>query len=279
METKLNRPRRTIKREVSYSGIGIHTGEEVSLTLRPANVGSGIVFQRGSASVLADLDHVCDTSRSTSIGDQGCVVYTVEHLLAAVKAFCIDDLQVHISSIEPPAGNGGAAVFTDLIAQAGILEREEKVPIYFLKEPVFWDRDSVQIVALPSLSWQISYVLNYEECSALKSQFYSLEVTEENFKRDIAPCRTFAHYDDLLPLMNQGLIKGGSLDNAVVIKDGAALSKGGLFFADEMVRHKILDLVGDLSLMGVDFRAHVIAIRSGHEANVAFAKLLKEKLV
>jgi UDP-3-O-[3-hydroxymyristoyl] N-acetylglucosamine deacetylase len=198
----------------------------------------------------------------------------VEHVLSAVKACSIDNLLIEITSIEPPVGNGSSDVFVEMIEKVGIEEQEHTVPIVKIKQPVYLSEGDIQIVALPYDGYRISYTLCYPGSSLLNGQFQTVLVDQETFKNEIAPCRTFSLYHEISALMDRGLIKGGSLDNAVVIKDNVILSKGGLFFPNEMARHKILDLIGDLSLIGFDFHAHIIAIRSGHASNFSFAKRL-----
>lgn len=275
---RLSRAQKTIRHEVSYSGIGIHTGQEVSLTFCPAKAGSGIAFKRvdlpGKPTIPATFEYVFDTSRSTNIGKGDIKIYTVEHVLAAVRASEIDNLIIELSGIEPPAGNGSSDVFVDLLEKAEVQEQNEKVSIIQLNEPLYYSDKEVHIVALPSHEYRISYTLHYPNSPALGTQFYSFALTQENFKNELSPCRTFALYEELSYLIDRGLIKGGSLDNAVVIKDQAVISKNGLFFPNEMVRHKILDMIGDLTLVGKHFLAHIIAVRSGHAANFQFAKKL-----
>ncbi len=222
--------------------------------------------------IPATVEYVQDTSRSTTIGVKEIRIHTIEHVLAAVKAYCIDNICIEISSIEPPIGNGSSDVFVEMIEKAGTQEQEITVPVVKIQQPVYWSAGDIHLVALPYDGYRISYTLSYAESSLLRAQFHSVLITSENFKREIAPCRTFSLYKEISALMDRDLIKGASLDNAVVIKDDAIISKEGLFFHDEMVRHKILDLIGDLSLIGFDFHAHILAIRSGHASNFAFAK-------
>lgn len=272
------RKQRTLKGSTSFSGIGIHTGKEVGLRFCPAKEGTGIIFKRidlpSQPVIPATVEYVQDTSRSTTIGIKDVRIHTVEHVLSAIKAYNIDNLCIEISSIEPPVGNGSSDVFVDMIEKVGVREQEHTVPIVKIKHPVYWSEGDIQLVALPYDGYRISYTLSYPGSDFLRAQFHSVLVNEDNFKKEIAPCRTFSLYKEISALMDKGLIKGGSLDNAVVIKDDVILSKGGLFFPDEMARHKILDLIGDLSLIGFDFYAHIIAIRSGHSSNFAFAQCL-----
>lgn len=272
------RKQRTLKDFSSFSGIGIHTGKEVGLRFCPAKEGEGIYFKRidlqGHPVIPATVEYVQDTARSTTIGIKEMRIHTVEHVLSAIKAYSIDNLCIEISSIEPPVGNGSSDVFVEMIEKVGIREQEHSVPIVKIQQPVYWSEGDIHLVALPYEGYRVSYTLSYPDSPFLRGQYHSVLVNEENFKREIAPCRTFSLYKEISSLMDRGLIKGGSLDNAVVIKEDAILSKGGLFFPDEMARHKILDLIGDLSLIGFDFHAHIIAIKSGHATNFAFAKRL-----
>lgn len=272
------RKQRTLREATYFSGIGIHTGKEVGLRFCPAKEGTGIIFKRidlpSQPIIPATVEYVQDTSRSTTIGVKDVRIHTVEHVLSAIKAYNIDNLCIEISSIEPPVGNGSADVFVEMIEKVGILEQEHTVPVVKIQQPVYWAEGDIQLVALPYDGFRISYTLSYPGSSFLQGQFQTVLVNEDNFKKEIASCRTFSLYKELSFLMDKGLIKGGSLDNAVVIKDDVILSKGGLFFPNEMARHKILDLIGDLLLVGFDFYAHIIAIRSGHASNFAFAKQL-----
>lgn len=265
---------------VSFSGIGIHTGAEVSLRFVPSASGTGIFFKRidlpGQPVIPAKLEHVCDTSRSTTLGIGDVRIHTVEHVLAALKAYQIDNVSIEISNIEPPVGDGSSKVFVDMIEEAGIEEQDEKMPILTLSEPVYYSQGDVDLVALPSDEYRVSYTLSYPDSTVLSAQYCSVVVSPENFKKELAPCRTFAKYEEVSYLMDQGLIRGGSLDNAVIIKDDAVISHGGLRFSNEMARHKALDIIGDLSLVGFDFHAHIIAIRAGHATNYKLAqKILK----
>lgn len=278
-----SRRQRTLCRPASFSGIGIHTGEQVNLRFCPAKEGTGVVFKRidlhGHPTIPATVEYVKDTAaRSTTIGINDIRIHTVEHVLAAVRAYGIDNLLIEISNIEPPVGNGSSDVFVTMIEEAGVMEQEASKPIVKLQEPVYWSEGDIHLVALPYEGYKISYTLHYPETAALRAQFHSLDVTPQSFKEEISPCRTFSLYKEVAYLMDRGLIRGGSLDNAVIIKDDAVFSKEGLFFPNEMVRHKILDLIGDLSLVGWEFYAHIISIRSGHASNVALAKKIYECL-
>lgn len=272
------RSQRTLKKPVEYSGIGLHTGTQVTLRFVPAKEGTGICFKRidlpGQPVIPATVEYVCENTRNTTLGIAEVRIHTVEHVLAAVRAFNIDNMTIEIDGIEPPVGNGSSDIFVAMIEESGIHEQNSEIPIVKLSQPVYWSEGEIHIVAIPSEHYRISYTLNYPETKLIKSQYFSFDLTSDRFKREIASCRTFSLYEEVSTLIDRGLIKGASLDNAVVIKDDTILSKGGLYFPDEMVRHKILDMIGDLSLIGFDIQAHFIAIRSGHASNVAFARKL-----
>ncbi len=268
----------TLKESVSFSGIGIHTGNEVNLKFCPAENGTGIVFQRtdlpSKPIIPATVEYVQDTSRATTIGVGDAKVHTVEHVLAALSASKIDNIIIQVDAPEPPVGDGSSSVFLEMIDSVGIEAQSARKPMLKIKQPVFLSQGSIHMVAIPSDEFRISYTLHYPQIKSIGSQYHSLVVNQENFRNEVSNCRTFALYQELKMLMDAGLIKGGSLDNAVVVHDDAVFSKEGLRFPNEMVRHKILDVVGDLSLVGFSFNAHIISICSGHATNVALAKKL-----
>ncbi len=276
------RPQRTLKKEVSFSGVGLHTGKEVSLRFCPAPQHSGVVFQRidlpGRPIIPATVEYVKDTSRSTTIGINDCHVQTVEHVLAAIYSYQIDNVCVQVTEGEPPIGDGSSMTFVEMIEDAGIEEQKSDAPIVFLNAPIHFSQGDTHLIAIPSDEYRISYTLHYPKTSVIRSQYFSCQIDKENFKKELSTCRTFALYEEITYLMERGLIRGGSLENAVVIKDDVIFSKEGLRYPDEMVRHKILDLVGDLALVGFHFCAHVIAIRSGHASNVALGRLMVNQL-
>jgi UDP-3-O-[3-hydroxymyristoyl] N-acetylglucosamine deacetylase len=269
---------RTLKECISAEGIGLFTGEKVSIRICPAAQDSGILFQRidlpHKPILPAKLEYVQATPRCTVIGDKGVFVQTVEHILAAFKACGIDNALIEISASEVPIFDGSSAQFIEMIESASVVELETARNIYSIETPIFWSQGDIHLVALPSSEYRISYTLHYPHSSVIGSQFYSAVVDQEHFKKEIAPCRTFSVYEEIAPMIEKGLVKGGSLENAVIIKENRVINPEGLRFTDEMVRHKVLDLIGDLSLVPVPFLAHIIAIRSGHASNNAFAKEL-----
>jgi UDP-3-O-[3-hydroxymyristoyl] N-acetylglucosamine deacetylase len=215
---------------------------------------------------------VCETARNTTIGVGSTRIHTVEHVLAAIRANDIDNLLVKVEGIEPPVGNGSSDVFVTMIQEAGIREQAASIAVRGLSQPIYYSEGDVHLVALPCDRFKVSYTLSYPANELLKAQFYSTDVTPEIFNTQLACCRSFGLYEEIGPLLGRGLIKGCSLANAVVVHGKVVFSKGGLFFPDEMVRHKVLDLIGDLSLVGFPFVAHIVAIRSGHTSHRAFAQ-------
>ena len=248
----------------------------------PAKPHTGILFQRvdqpGKPKIPATIEYVQQTDRSTTIGVGDCSVHTVEHVLAPLHANQIDNLIIEVSDMEPPVGDGSSLPFLAMVREAGIEEQDVEVPIMTLTQPIHFSKGRTHIVALPSDTFQISYTLHYPQVPIIKCQYVSLDINAESFSAELAPCRTFALYKEISYLMERGLIRGGSLDNGVVIKDDVVISKEGLRFPDEMVRHKVLDLVGDLMLVGMPFTAHIVAVCSGHETNVELGRLLVDSI-
>jgi len=267
---------KTLASAVSISGIGLFTAEKATLSLNPADTGTGICFRRTDLPkkpiVQAILQNVVSTPRCTILGAGGVTVHTVEHILAALKASGIDNAILDLSGPEVPIMDGSCTDFMEAIQSAGVVDQEEKREIHHLETPVYWSKGDIHLIALPSDDYRMSYTLHFPQSTMLHAQFFSCPITREVFEKEIAPCRTFCVYEEILPFIENGLIKGGGLDNAVIIKNDRVINPEGVRFSDEMVRHKILDLTGDLSLIPIHFAAHIIAIRSGHASNVAFAQ-------
>jgi len=267
---------KTLKKSVSISGIGLFTAEKATLVIHPSKADMGIVFQRtdlpGNPTVVADLDHVVSTPRCTVLGNGAFTIHTVEHILAALKAMGVDNAFLELSGPEVPIMDGSAGAFVESILEGGLTEQDTKKEVHFLRTPISWSRGDVHLVAIPSSEFQISYTLHFPESAILRSQYYCAPITPDYFAKEISPCRTFCLYEEIAPFVENGLIKGGGLDNAVIIKNDVVINPNGIRFPDEMARHKILDLIGDLSLIPESFYAHIIAIRSGHASNIAFAR-------
>lgn len=280
------RKERTIARPVFLSGRGLHTGEIVSIHLHPLKEKRGIFFSRKDVGegqeqwLPARIEYVENTERSTSLRRGNFSIQTVEHLLSALSALQIDNLLIEVDGPEIPIADGSAAPFVRLLRQAGICQGKEELPIYSCSLPLSLSEGNTHLMALPSQSYQISYLLHYPNHRLLSSQCYSLEISESSFIDKIAPCRTFCTFEELDFLLQKNFIQGASWQNGVVIcKDVILREKRGeeKCLPDEMVRHKILDLLGDLSLVPISFVAHIVSICSGHDTNVKFGKLLWEQ--
>jgi len=202
----------------------------------------------------------------------------VEHLLSALQGLGIQNVLVEVEGPEIPAGDGSSQEFVQLIEEAGIETLDTPLRPIQIQQPIYWSEENVHLVALPAEEFRISYTLFYPQSSLIGSQYYSLSLTPNSYKSEIALCRTFSLYEEIAPLIEKGLIKGGGLENALVIRDNHILNPGGARFPDEMARHKVLDLVGDLALLGAPLNAHIISVRSGHASNVAFAKKISTSL-
>ncbi len=267
-------PQRTLNGSARYSGIALHTGVRAHITFHPAPANAGIVIQRvdlpGKPSVAAHAGNVVDVVRATTIKQGDAVVHTVEHVLAALYALGIDNALLAMDGPEPPIADGSSLPYVEMIRSLGAVEQDAPRKLLKVTEPVFVEQGGSKVVIVPDEKYRISCTVKYG-ATLLDCQYLSLEVTEETFVRDLSEARTFCLYEEIEPLMRQGLIRGGSLDNAVVMKDGAIISKDGLRYPDEFVRHKMLDIVGDLSLVGRRIQGQVIAIRPGHPLNVTTA--------
>jgi UDP-3-O-[3-hydroxymyristoyl] N-acetylglucosamine deacetylase/3-hydroxyacyl-[acyl-carrier-protein] dehydratase len=267
----------TVGKTASFSGTSLHTGEKVSLKLHPAPVGHGIKFKRkdlqDEPTIDARIDNLKTVERATTIGEGPVRVHTVEHVLAALSGMGVDNAIVEMDANEPPIGDGSAQPYVDLIKRAGVTVQEEPRKFFDVREPMHVEsKTGALLVLLPDEKFRIS--CTQAGPNNRFSQYLSMEVTPAVFEREIAPARTFVFYEDVELLMEKNLIKGGSLENAIVVRGEAVLSKEPLRFADEFVRHKILDIIGDLALIGRRIRGHVVAVKPGHAVNADLARLL-----
>ena len=203
----------------------------------------------------------------------------VEHILSALSGLEVDNALIQVEGPEIAAGDGSSQIFVDLIEEAGLVAQGEKRNLLEIAEPLYWSKGDIHLVALPSLEFRVSYTLHYPQSALVGSQFYTYSANPDRFKKEIAPCRTFSLYEEIFPFIEKGIIKGGGLENALVIKGDQIMNPGGVRFPDEMARHKILDLIGDLALIGSPIVGHIISIRSGHASNVAFAKVLSNHTI
>ncbi|HMR42511.1 MAG TPA: bifunctional UDP-3-O-[3-hydroxymyristoyl] N-acetylglucosamine deacetylase/3-hydroxyacyl-ACP dehydratase [Saprospiraceae bacterium] len=300
----MNNRQQTIKNEVSLSGVGLHTGKEVTLVFKPAPAHHGVKFQRvdlADAPVIpADVSRVVSTNRGTTIKSGDAQVSTVEHMLSALAGLEIDNVLVEINGPEVPIMDGSAKDFVRVLEKAGVSEQEEEREYFEIDEPIAF-KDEVtgtELLAIPAEEFQVTTMIDFNS-KVLGQQYASLDSIRD-FAGQIAPCRTFVFLHELEQLVNQGLIKGGDLDNAIVIADrvmsteeletlakklgksSVRVEKEGilntteLHFKNEPARHKLLDVIGDLSLLGKPIKGKIVATKPGHTANVEFAKVLKK---
>lgn len=269
---------KTIKNKVYINGIGLHSGQQTSVTLRPAEAGTGIVFHRTdispSVSIEAIAANVVNTRLSTTIGKDGVVVATIEHLMAALHGCGIDNVHIDIDGCEVPIMDGSSAPFATELQKAGTVTLSKPRKFLIVKKPVSIVDGDKRISIIPSRYFKITFDMNFSH-PAVASQSRHMIFNEKTFTDDYAPARTFGFLAEVEMLKANGLALGGSLDNAVVIGDTGVLNEEGLRFDDEFVRHKILDSIGDLSLAGHYIFGHVKAYKSGHDLN---HKLVKELL-
>src|SRR5213596_4272153 len=267
----------TVGKTASFSGTALHTGDKVTLKLHPAPVDHGIKFKRkdlqDEPTIDAKIENLKMVERATTIGEGSVRVHTVEHILAALSAMGVDNAIVEMDANEPPIGDGSAQPYVELIKKAGIVAQEAPRRVFDVREPIHVEtKTGSLLVILPDPKFRISCTQAGPEGQF--TQFFSTEITPAIFEREIAPARTFVFYEDVQALMDKNLIKGGSLENAIVVRGEAVLSKEPLRFGDEFVRHKILDIIGDLALVGRRIRGHVVAVKPGHAANAELARAL-----
>ncbi|MCF8369907.1 MAG: bifunctional UDP-3-O-[3-hydroxymyristoyl] N-acetylglucosamine deacetylase/3-hydroxyacyl-ACP dehydratase [Bacteroidales bacterium] len=303
----MSEKQRTIQSSITVSGTGLHTGVEVKLKFQPAPAGHGVQFRRidleGHPIVLADCDFVHDTNRGTTLANNGAMVGTVEHVMAAIKGMEIDNLLIDIDNFETPIKDGSSKYFTEALQKAGIKEQEEDKKVFNLDKILTYTdpENGIEIIAVPSDEFRVSVMIDFGT-EVLSTQNAAIQSISE-FNTNIAICRTFVFLHELEYLLQKNLIKGGDLNNAIVFVNRVieqeeldrlaklfnkpsvqVLRKGilnnvDLYFENEPARHKLLDVIGDLSLAGVTLNAHIIARRPGHKANVEFAKIIKQYIM
>jgi UDP-3-O-[3-hydroxymyristoyl] N-acetylglucosamine deacetylase len=267
---------RTIKNTIQCKGIGLHSGKQVSLVLRPAGPDTGVIFIRtdlGGAQVAAVAANTAATSYATTLTASGASVQTVEHLLAALAGLGIDNVSVEIDADEVPIMDGSAREFVRLIADAGVRAQAKPQPVLKVMKPIFVRDGNKQIAIWPAEKPSISYFIDFNH-PMLREQSLNYHVSEEGFIREIADARTFGFLSDVKTLQANGLAKGASMDNAVALGEDSVLNQEGLRYQDEFVRHKILDLIGDFSLAGMPIMGHIVAHKSGHGLNAQMVNKL-----
>lgn len=305
MDAKFNPDKQhTLASVISISGTGLHTGIKVDMTLKPASPGFGYQFQRidlaGQPIIKADCDLVTDTSRGTTLEDNGAKVSTVEHILAALVGMGVDNCLIEINGPEVPIIDGSSEPFVEIIEEAGVLEQDAAKAWYTIDTNIthYDEKKRVEMVIVPAIEYKVTTLIDFNS-PVLGTQHASLKHISE-FKSEIAPCRTFCFLHELEMLLEHNLVKGGDINNAIVVvdkpvtpeemarlakafkrdkievKSGGYLNNLELRFANEPARHKLLDVVGDLALIGYPIKGHIIANRPGHSSNVDFAKKIKQ---
>lgn len=294
----------TIKKPVTISGVGLHTGAHVNLTFHPAPINHGYKFRRidvdGQPLIDVDVDNVVDTSRGTTLSQNGAKISTTEHALAALVGTELDNVIIDVDGPEVPIMDGSSKPYIDAINKAGIVEQDAERIYFELKEILTFEEPSrkVEMLAVPSADYRITVMVDYNS-PVLGTQHAQMHLISE-FAEEISPCRTFCFLHELEMLVKHNLIKGGDLDNAIVvvdrpvsqqkldelaelfnkphveIKEKGILNNVQLHFQNEPARHKLLDIVGDMALIGMPIKAHILAARPGHAANVEFAKKIKQ---
>jgi UDP-3-O-[3-hydroxymyristoyl] N-acetylglucosamine deacetylase/3-hydroxyacyl-[acyl-carrier-protein] dehydratase len=296
--------KRTIEGTTSYRGVGLHSGEISTITFKPAEKDEGIVFIRtdlkGNPEIPADIDHVIDISRGTTIGINNASVATIEHVLAAIKGLNIDNIRIEVNGPEVPVADGSAIIFLEMLKKCGIVEQDSEREYLILEESIHFSMpaDNVDIVIVPADSLKVTFMVDYKQ-KALGTQYTWLP-SLEYFEKDFASARTFCFLHEIIALKEAGLIKGGSLENALVVADpktpaseikrlkknfgyeqdiiigpNGLLNNTTLRYYNEFIRHKVVDLIGDIALLGVPIKGHILAARSGHKTNVELVKKLR----
>lgn len=297
---------KTLKESVSISGVGLHTGEKATVTFHPAEENHGYVFQRtdleGQPTVKADADYVVDTSRGTTLEQNGARIYTTEHLLAALYGLEVDNALIQIDGPEVPILDGSSHYFVQIIKQAGIIDQEAEKDYFVITDNLTYEdlERQTEMLAVPQDEFRLTVMVDYNSkfLGTQHSHMYHLG----EFETEISKCRTFVFLREVEYLAKNNLIKGGDLDNAIVLVDNVmpqekldalaellnkpkievkgigVLNNVDLHFQNEPARHKLLDIVGDLALVGRPIKGHILAARPGHKSNVDFAKLIKSEI-
>jgi UDP-3-O-acyl N-acetylglucosamine deacetylase len=277
------RSQRTIARPAELQGVGYITASQARLRFVPAAASSGIVFVRSDlgpdARLRAHVSEVTGTQRRTTLGQPPLTVTLVEHVLAALRGLCIDNCLVEVDSAEPPSFDGSARPFVEALVAAGIVVQSQPKAVWTVTKPVMARQHDATLALYPAQTQQLraSYLLDYGPGSPIDQQRYTIALTPGAFKREVAPCRTFVTQQEAVALQQQGLGKQTKVTDLVVFGPRGPI-ENKLLFANEPARHKTLDLIGDLALVGADLRGHVVGYRSGHPLNVELARLLDKQL-
>jgi UDP-3-O-[3-hydroxymyristoyl] N-acetylglucosamine deacetylase / 3-hydroxyacyl-[acyl-carrier-protein] dehydratase len=270
----------TISRPANYSGVGLHSGNRVSMTFLPAPPNAGIRFRRvdleGKPEIEARVENVVENNRSTTLAKGNTRVHTVEHVLATFAGYGIDNAIIELDANEPPIADGSAREYCKMIQEAGIAPQEERRELYAVTEPIELRMGETVMSLFPDEGFKIS--CTSADKQGRFTQFYSVELSPKTWEDELAHARTFCFFEEIEYLIKNGLIKGGSLENAVVIRDDAVLTTEPLRYPEEFVRHKMLDIVGDLSLLGRPLQGHLIAVKPSHAANCEMARRIAAQM-
>jgi UDP-3-O-[3-hydroxymyristoyl] N-acetylglucosamine deacetylase/3-hydroxyacyl-[acyl-carrier-protein] dehydratase len=270
----------TINRPVSFSGIGLHSGNRVNMTFLPSPPNSGIKFRRtdleGKPEIEARVENVVENNRSTTLAKGNTRIHTVEHVLATFAGYGIDNAVVELDANEPPIADGSAGEYCKLIQSVGIVAQDERRDTYSISAPIELEMGETVMTLFPDEGLKISCTSSDKQ--GRFTQFYSLELSPKSWEKELAQARTFCFYEEIEFLIRNGLIRGGSLENAVVIRDDAVLTTEPLRYPDEFVRHKMLDIVGDLSLLGRPVHGHLVAVKPSHAANCELVRRIATQM-
>ena len=270
----------TLNQPASFSGVGLHSGNRVNMTFLPAPPNSGIKFRRsdleGKPEIEARVENVVENNRSTTLAKGNTRIHTVEHVLATFAGYGIDNAVVELDANEPPIGDGSAEEYCKLIQSAGIVAQDERRDTYSISAPIELEMGETVMTLFPDEALKISCTSSDRQ--GRFTQFYSLELSPKSWEKELAPARTFCFYEEIEYLIKNGLIRGGSLENAVVIRDDAVLTTEPLRYPDEFVRHKMLDIVGDLFLLGRPVHGHLVAVKPSHAANCEMVRRIAAQM-
>ena len=273
------RKQRTLREPIKAAGIGLHTGKKVEIQLDPADVNHGVVFYRADKNIYieAKSENVVDTTLATTLGKNGVVIKTVEHLLSALYGLHVDNVLVTVWGDEVPIMDGSSAPWVYLIKTAGIIEQDAYKKEIIIKKPVKIKEGGKFVALLPSRNFEIHYSIHFDN-TFIGKQKIALVINENTFVKEISKARTFGFVKDIEYLQAHNLALGGSLDNAIVVDEYGIVNEDPLRYEDEFVRHKVLDAIGDLSIIGYDIKAKYLAYKSGHDLNrKLILKLLEDK--
>ncbi|MEE8340643.1 MAG: UDP-3-O-acyl-N-acetylglucosamine deacetylase [Candidatus Neomarinimicrobiota bacterium] len=302
------RYQKTIGGKVTFEGIGLHTGINSTLNIKPAKENNGIIFKRvdlkDNPTIPADVKYVINTNRGTVLERNGIRIYTVEHVLAALRGIGIDNADIDLAGPEPPILDGSAAAFVEAVKRVGIIDQDVIQGVYKVTEPIQLNdpNNGVELNILPADQFKITFFMDYG-LPNFGMQYASVENVENEFAKEIAPARTFGLLSEIAQLKQNGLIKGGGPENAIIIvdkkvnkqernilsklfglnteidiKNNSILNDKALRFKNEPVRHKVLDLIGDMALLSKPLAGHIIATKSGHKMNIELVKKIRQKI-